>query len=108
VKKFIEVKRRMSSADHAKVLLQLWIILHKLGTNYDIELEKIHVQNFVFLTSLKVKYLVKRRIRRRRGIHSILLNHIRYCSSVMAAIVSESQEQESKKLITYYFNMSFG
>lgn len=98
----------MSSADHAKVLLHLWIILNKLRSNYDIEQEKIHSQHFVFLTSLKVKYLAKRRIRRRRGILSVYTNHIRFCSSVIAAIVTEPQVQESKKLITYYLNMSFG
>jgi len=87
VTKFIEAKRRMSSADHFKIFFMLLTIIKKFRENYDLKEEQIHIKHFVFITSLKVKYLAKRRIRRRGGISNAFKTNIRYCSSVFANLV---------------------
>ena len=91
VTKFIEAKRRMSSADHIKIFFMLLTIIKKFRENYDLKVEEIHIKHFVFITSLKVKYLAKRRIRRRGGISNAIKINIRFITSVFFFFFKEAQ-----------------
>lgn len=47
-------------------------------------------------------------MRRRGGLERALVNRLRYCFAANASMVKDGQAKESKKLVTFYLNMTIG